>query len=276
MNKPLKILTALALTASLTATTFNSAEASTQKVMWGKTELKVGQVGKITVLKDAPLYKIVDSKTISSTRTLKKGEEFRVYSYKNQSGGLYGVGGGMFIQKDSKIKYETPSKSKLKLIADYIPVITVPNKENQDFQYSQREIEWMGNTNTARKKIESVIPEGYPIMASDNSAIVLNGKNVVFSYSYNTDEYVKENSYPFLKVYNNKIGFSSWNEDREDYETYLDIFHATITKLGLQVSRTELGKALTYPTRTGKSGGKVGDAEILDYGGSINLIWNDK
>lgn len=117
MNKPLKVLTALALTVSLTTTTFNSAEASSNKVMWGKTELKSGQIGKVTILKDTPLFKLNNDGTLTTVRTLKKGDEFRAYQYKVQHGVLYGVGSGSFIQKNSdSLKYETPSKSRLALV----------------------------------------------------------------------------------------------------------------------------------------------------------------
>ncbi|MGE6487473.1 hypothetical protein [Paenisporosarcina sp. NPDC076898] len=87
------------------------------KVMWGKTELKVGQLGKVIVLTDTNLYKIKADQTLSVVRLLKKGDEYRVYSFKNNHGGLYGVGGGTFIQKALSIKYETPSKNKLALLA---------------------------------------------------------------------------------------------------------------------------------------------------------------
>lgn len=55
---------------------------SGNKVMWGKTQLKSGQIGKITVLSNTPLYKVSkDGKEfIPETRSLTKGEEFRVYS----------------------------------------------------------------------------------------------------------------------------------------------------------------------------------------------------
>jgi len=85
-------------------------------VMWGKTELKVGQVGKVTVLSNTSLVKLESDESLSKVRTLKKGEEFRVYSYKSNHGGLYGVGGGSYIKKEVKVKYETPSKSKLALL----------------------------------------------------------------------------------------------------------------------------------------------------------------
>lgn len=86
------------------------------KVMWGKTELKVGQIGKVTILSDTPLVKLNNDGTLTTVRTLKKGEEYRVYSYKGQHNGLYGVGGGNFIQKNQNVKYETPSKAKLALL----------------------------------------------------------------------------------------------------------------------------------------------------------------
>lgn len=86
------------------------------KVMWGKTELKLGQIGKITIVKDTYLMKIESDGSLSTVRTLKKGEEYRVYSYKGQQNGLYGLGGGSFVQKNDAIKYETPSKAKLALL----------------------------------------------------------------------------------------------------------------------------------------------------------------
>ncbi|WP_257964193.1 Ltp family lipoprotein [Bacillus sp. UMB0728] len=86
------------------------------KIMWGKTELKIGQIGKVTILSNTNLVKIASNGSLTTVRTLKKGEEYRVYSYKSNHGGLYGVGGGSFVQKNTKVKYETPSKAKLALL----------------------------------------------------------------------------------------------------------------------------------------------------------------
>lgn len=86
------------------------------KVMWGKTELKDGQIGKVTIISKTSLWKITTDNKLNKIRDLKKGEEYRTYSYKNNNGGLYGVGGGAFIQKSNDIMYETPSKSKLSLL----------------------------------------------------------------------------------------------------------------------------------------------------------------
>lgn len=87
------------------------------KVMWGKTELKLGQIGKVTILTNTNLVKLESDGSLTTVRPLKKGEEYRVYSYKSNHEGLYGVGGGNYVQKSTKVKYETPSKSKLALLS---------------------------------------------------------------------------------------------------------------------------------------------------------------
>ncbi|WP_056832639.1 excalibur calcium-binding domain-containing protein [Psychrobacillus sp. FJAT-21963] len=87
-------------------------------VMWGKTELKLGQIGKATILVDTVLVKLESNGSLTNVRTMKKGEEYRVYSFKSNHGGLFGVGGGSFVQKNEKVKYETPSKSKLALLKE--------------------------------------------------------------------------------------------------------------------------------------------------------------
>ena len=82
--------------------------------MWGKTELKKGQIGKITVTKPINLWQRDANDRLSFVRVLKPGEEYRVYRYDHLHGGQYGLGGGMYITKmPTHIKYETPSKAKL-------------------------------------------------------------------------------------------------------------------------------------------------------------------
>lgn len=88
-----------------------------QKVMWGKTELLKGQIGKVTIKQTTTLWKRNDDGTLEKSRSLNPGEEFRVYRYIPEKNGLYGVGGGLFIEKRaSSVRYETPSKSKLELL----------------------------------------------------------------------------------------------------------------------------------------------------------------
>ena len=91
-----------------------STSTASAKIMWGKTELKQGQIGKVTILSDTRANKILANKTTQPDKTLKKGGEFRVYTYRVIGDKqFYGLGGGLFVQKTSKIKYETPSKQKL-------------------------------------------------------------------------------------------------------------------------------------------------------------------
>jgi hypothetical protein len=79
------------------------------RIFWDGVELKSGQIGRLTILKDTPLYKLDGEKQVFS-RTLKKGEFYRIYAFKP---GKLSVGGGYYIDRDERIKYETPSKAKL-------------------------------------------------------------------------------------------------------------------------------------------------------------------
>lgn len=133
MGKLLKSLLSLVLFLSLTGLLVENADAA-GKVMWGKTELKLGQIGKVTVLSQTNLVKLEADGTLTTVRQLKKGEEFRVYSYKGNDGGLYGVGGGSFVPKNQKVRYETPSKAKLNLLKQQ-PAESKPNTGNQSDGY---------------------------------------------------------------------------------------------------------------------------------------------
>ncbi len=50
------------------------------------------------------------------------------YSYKGNQGGFYGVGGGSFVPKSNKVKYETPSKAKLALLKQQSEGKSSPSK----------------------------------------------------------------------------------------------------------------------------------------------------
>ncbi|MEK5209637.1 hypothetical protein [Psychrobacillus sp. FSL H8-0510] len=87
------------------------------KVMWGKTELWKGQLGKVSIKSPVTLWKRESDGKYTKVRELSKGDEFRVYRYLNEGNGYYGVGAGMYVQREaSKILYETPSKRNLRLI----------------------------------------------------------------------------------------------------------------------------------------------------------------
>ncbi|MER2079833.1 hypothetical protein [Psychrobacillus psychrotolerans] len=68
---------------------------STEKIMWGKTELKPGQIGKVTILKRINLWQDGPNGKLQMVRVLNPGEEYRVYRYSEDHEGQYNVGGGM-------------------------------------------------------------------------------------------------------------------------------------------------------------------------------------
>ncbi|AIE61476.2 5'-Nucleotidase domain protein [Bacillus methanolicus MGA3] len=83
-------------------------------VMWRNSELKKGQIGRITVQKPINLWKRDKDQRLQFVRILKPGEQYRVYTFDNLYGGRYGLGGGYFVTKMPKhVKYETPSKKLL-------------------------------------------------------------------------------------------------------------------------------------------------------------------
>ncbi|MEK5148749.1 M15 family metallopeptidase [Psychrobacillus sp. FSL K6-4615] len=87
---------------------------SNDKIMWGKTELKPGQIGKVTILKRINLWQDGSNGKLQMVRVLNPGEEYRVYRYRDDNDGQYNVGGGMWVTKmNGYIKYETPSKEML-------------------------------------------------------------------------------------------------------------------------------------------------------------------
>lgn len=121
-----KLATSVALVSLLAFGTVGSVSASATdaKVMWGKTELKAGQLGKVVISADTPLLKKLPNGEYETVRILKKGEEYRVYTYNNKDDGFYGVGGGLHIgAKASGVKYNTPSKAKLAALKATLPPV---------------------------------------------------------------------------------------------------------------------------------------------------------
>jgi len=107
--KPIICALVLALGFSFLPSVSNKAEAV---VYWDGVELKPGQIGRLTVLKQTPLYKLVGNKKVF-VRNLKPGQTFRIYTFKP---GMLGLGGGYYINRDGRVKYETPSKAKLEQV----------------------------------------------------------------------------------------------------------------------------------------------------------------
>jgi hypothetical protein len=80
-----------------------------QKIYWDGVELKSGQIGRLMILQNTTLFKL-DATKRTFARTLKKGELYRIYAFKP---GILNVGGGYYVDSDLKVKYDTPSKTKL-------------------------------------------------------------------------------------------------------------------------------------------------------------------
>src|SRR4051794_39529784 len=81
----------------------------TKKIWWDGIELKSGQIGRLTIKQNTPLFKL-DGENRTFSRTLKAGEFYRIYAFKP---GLLSVGGGYYVDRDTKVTYQTPSKTKL-------------------------------------------------------------------------------------------------------------------------------------------------------------------
>lgn len=85
-----------------------------EKLMWGKTVFKKGQIGKITVLKPINLWKRDENNKLHFVRILNVGDEYRVYNYDELHGGQYDVGDRHYVTKiPEHILYQTPSKKLL-------------------------------------------------------------------------------------------------------------------------------------------------------------------
>lgn len=86
------------------------------QVFWDGIELKKGQIGRITVSKPINLWKRTPD-GLQFERILKPGERYRVYSKDSEYGGQYGLGSDYYITNiPSRVIYETPSISKIKLL----------------------------------------------------------------------------------------------------------------------------------------------------------------
>ncbi|WP_416729191.1 hypothetical protein [Fictibacillus sp. JL2B1089] len=77
--------------------------------------MKPGQIGRLKILKKINLWKRDSKGRLKCARVLKPGESYRVYGYDKKHGGQYNVGGDHWVTNmKGYVKYETPSKAKLK------------------------------------------------------------------------------------------------------------------------------------------------------------------
>ncbi|WML44094.1 hypothetical protein [Neobacillus sp. PS3-40] len=108
-----------------------------KKIWWNGMDLRSGQIGRLIVLKNTPLYKFSGTAKVIA-RYLKPGEFYRIYAFKP---GSLSVGGGLFVDRDY-VKYETPSKNKIDAVkcinGTYLespPVVVVPTPTPKEPKY---------------------------------------------------------------------------------------------------------------------------------------------
>jgi S1-C subfamily serine protease len=82
------------------------------KVWWNGVELKEGQIGRLSIVHNTSLYQL-NGTTKTFKKTLKSGRFYRIYSFKSD---MLGLGGGYFVDSNTKVTYETPSKEKLQAL----------------------------------------------------------------------------------------------------------------------------------------------------------------
>ena len=113
------------------------------KVWWDGIELKPGQIGRLMIKQNTPLYALRDGEKVFS-RTLKAGEKYRIYTFKDDK---VGVGAGLYVDRDNKITYQTPSKSKLALVNCVLDSNTA-NKSDDSFKQGGNPIKstWLWDT----------------------------------------------------------------------------------------------------------------------------------
>ena len=87
--------------------------------MWDGMIIKESQIGRVTILKPINLWKRDGDKLIF-VRILQVGDVYRVYNKDNKHGGQFDLGANCWLtDMDGYVKYETPSKSKLKEVEEY-------------------------------------------------------------------------------------------------------------------------------------------------------------
>ena len=196
--------------------------------MWGKTELKKGQIGKITVTKPINLWERDANNKLSFERVLKPGEEYRVYRYDNLHGGQYGLGGGMYITKmPTHIKYETPSKAKLALLENESKKVTPVYSSIDDLLENMRDYDtgfWLesdeGYTLVLLDTFYSAMLQ-YKGWGEDRIEFDINptsDNSATFSYYYLEDDKFEYKTYNdgVLKLVDNElhITFFNYYEDK--------------------------------------------------------------
>lgn len=102
----------LLVSLSIYPTVYSASEDCPSIVYWDGVELKSGQIGRVLIQNSTTIYESSNG-SFEVSRQAKAGENFRVYANK---GKYFQLGGGLVIQNDSSILYQTPSQEKFQLL----------------------------------------------------------------------------------------------------------------------------------------------------------------
>ncbi|MDP4172243.1 MAG: hypothetical protein Q8906_16655 [Bacillota bacterium] len=119
MKKIVVLVAAIVLLLNTSLLFSQKAEAK-NKVMWGSVEVSKGMIGKAIIIGDTYTYTLKKNKFYKSKKAI-KGQEIKVFAYKNSLGGLYDIGKSVFLKKESKVKYVSLSKESLALLTSADP-----------------------------------------------------------------------------------------------------------------------------------------------------------
>lgn len=82
-------------------------------IIWGKSTLVEGQIGRVNLVKNAVLYKMENNKLIKTNLLRKNGSFYRVYGIIGSGNKQFlNVGGGYYLHRTTATNYETPSIKK--------------------------------------------------------------------------------------------------------------------------------------------------------------------
>ncbi|WP_166805846.1 DUF4309 domain-containing protein [Jeotgalibacillus sp. R-1-5s-1] len=120
MKKLVGMLMALLVFFSISSTT--EAADSRLFVKWDDSTLVDGQIGRVTLVKDAVLFKM-ENGSLKKTNLLRTaGNKYRIYGFSGSGNYQYlAVGGGYYLHNTTATTYETPSSAKkrqLELVID--------------------------------------------------------------------------------------------------------------------------------------------------------------
>ncbi|WML46795.1 DUF3298 and DUF4163 domain-containing protein [Neobacillus sp. PS3-34] len=164
----------------------------------------------MTVLKQTNLY-MMNGVTKTFVKKLSPGEVYRIYNFLP---GKLGLGAGYFIDRDSRIKYQTPSKEKLQALGvtvlkiKYQGVLDYPQVTNLLSKAAQDKInvtlkKHINDSYTALLRLEAQEKEDRQKYLDEHGYPVPKDEDYMYSYEYDVTYQVKynENNQLSLLVY---------------------------------------------------------------------------